>query len=80
MSGGGYIGVLPEVFPIALLLPPESVIKLTQKLMDVDGRHDTKTGSSFAVTTDTAATSGRWRLWLSQSSYRYLTDAVDIFE
>jgi hypothetical protein len=75
-----YLTTLPQAFPHVLNLPADTVKKLVGMLMDVDSRPDTKLGTSFAVTTEHAGIAGRWSLWLSTSSYRYLTDAVDIFE
>lgn len=58
------------------------VISATKKEIDLlvgcllsDNRDDVTDGSSFAVTVD--GSHGTWRLWMSETSYRYLRSLDD---
>lgn len=63
-----YIAALPEVFPHGFDLLPDEARQAVNML--IAERLDVVNGSSFALTVD--GVDGRWRLWLSEASYKFL--------
>lgn len=71
MGHGSYERVLPRTFPYVLRAPILLVQALVHALVD-ENRVDVTQGSSFAVTVNNW--DGRWNLWLSDVSARYVQD------
>lgn len=71
-----YSRSLPQAFPWVVSAPKNIVCVWVKALVSYNNREDCPDGSSFAVDVVYADT---WRLWMSDTSYKYLSNFVQKF-